>query len=240
MSAMQSRQSAPPADERAVDQQRVFAPRRLDRVAQRLLEIGAERRELVRRERDAGRHGVAAALDQQAARDRVAHRARRDRRRRSSGRSRCRCRPARARSRRPAGRSAPSAAPRPARPRRDASPARRVTTTAPFSSMPSAAIASASASATRLLLDRLALAVEPVEFGRDARRLRAASLLEQQPHAEIGAADAPARIDARPEQEAEMPGFRRPGRAAPHPSARSGRHARAAASRSGPWRRRRG
>ena len=50
-------------------------------------------------------------------------------------------------------------------------PSAAVTTTAPFSSMPSAAIASASACATRRQLDRLALAVEPVELGGDARGL---------------------------------------------------------------------
>ena len=37
------------------------------------------------------------------------------------------------------------------------------------------------------------------------------SVLDQQPHAEIGAADAAAGIDARPEQKAEMPGLRRAG-----------------------------
>ena len=36
-------------------------------------------------------------------------------------------------------------------------------------------------------------------------------VLDQKPHAEIGAADAPAGIDARPEQKAEMPGLRRTG-----------------------------
>ena len=44
--------------------------------------------------------------------------------------------------------------------------------------------------------------------------MRAASLgvlFQQQPHAEIGAADAPAGIDARAEQEAEMPGLGRTG-----------------------------
>ncbi len=56
----------------------------------------------------------------------------------------------------------------------------------------------------RRLLDHLALAVEPVELGRDARRL-GRIVGEQQPHAEIGAADASAGIDARAEQEAEMP-----------------------------------
>ena len=42
--------------------------------------------------------------------------------------------------------------------------------------------------------------------------MRAASVgspSSSKPHAEIGAADAPARIDARPQHEAEMPGFRR-------------------------------
>ena len=89
-------------------------------------------------------------------------------------------------------------------------PSAAVTTTAPFSSMPSAAMASASACATRLQLDRLALAVEPVEFGGDSRRLDRI-VLEQKPHAEIGAADAAAGIDARTEQKAEMPRLGRTG-----------------------------
>ena len=54
-------------------------------------------------------------------------------------------------------------------------PCPAVTTTAPFSSMPSAAIASASASRERLLLDRLPLAVEPVELGRHRAGLASAS-----------------------------------------------------------------
>ena len=57
-------------------------------------------------------------------------------------------------------------------------------------------------------LDLLALAVEPVELGGDARGF-ARVFLQQQPHAEIGAADAAAGIDARPEQKAEMPRLRR-------------------------------
>ena len=64
----------------------------------------------------------------------------------------------------------------------------------------------------RLLLDHLAFAVEPVELGCDRAGLRRV-VLQQQPHAEIGAPDAPAGIDARPEQEAEMPAFRRAGEA---------------------------
>ena len=58
-------------------------------------------------------------------------------------------------------------------------------------------------------LDLLALAVQAVEFAGDARRL-ARVLLQQQPHAEVGAADAAAGIDAGPEQEAEMPRLGRP------------------------------
>ncbi len=59
------------------------------------------------------------------------------------------------------------------------------------------------------LLDDPPLGVEPVELGGDARGFRDVAF-EQQPHAEIGATDAAAGIDARPQHEAEMPGFRRP------------------------------
>src|SRR6185437_6610027 len=58
--------------------------------------------------------------------------------------------------------------------------------------------------------DDLALAVEAIELGGDARRLDRI-FLQQQPYAEIGAADAAAGIDARAEQEAEMPRLRRTG-----------------------------
>ena len=58
------------------------------------------------------------------------------------------------------------------------------------------------------LLDDAALAVETVELGRDPRGLDAVAF-EQKPHAEIGAADAAAGIDARSQHEAEMPGLRR-------------------------------
>ena len=71
-------------------------------------------------------------------------------------------------------------------------------------------MASASACASVACSMALALAVEPVELGGDARGF-ARVLLQQQPHAEIGAADAAAGIDARAEQEAEMPGLRRAG-----------------------------
>ena len=60
----------------------------------------------------------------------------------------------------------------------------------------------------RRLLDDAAFAVEPVEFGCDPRRFRDIAF-QQQPHPEIGAPDPAARIDARPQHEAEMPGFGR-------------------------------
>ena len=87
-------------------------------------------------------------------------------------------------------------------------PSDAVTITAPLSSRPSAASASASACASAACSIDAALAVEAVEFGGDPRGLRDIAL-QQQPHAEIGAADAAAGIDARPEHEAEMPGLRR-------------------------------
>ena len=85
-----------------------------------------------------------------------------------------------------------------------------VTTTAPFSSMPSAAIASASASASiacssacRSRLSRSSsAAIRPASTGSSVR---------EQQRAEIGAADAAAGVDARTEQEAEMPRLRRAG-----------------------------
>ena len=61
----------------------------------------------------------------------------------------------------------------------------------------------------RRLLDRLALAVEPVEFGGHRAGL-CGVVFQEQPRAEIGTSDASARIDARPEQKPQMPAFRRP------------------------------
>ena len=61
-----------------------------------------------------------------------------------------------------------------------------------------------------LLLDRLPLAIEPVELGGDLCRFDRIGF-HQEPHAEIGAADAAAGIDAGPQQKTEMPGFRRAG-----------------------------
>ena len=68
-------------------------------------------------------------------------------------------------------------------------------------------------------LDRLALAVEPVELGGEARAFRRV-VLQQEIDAERGAADAAAGIDARPEQKAEMPGLGAVRRAGRRPSAR--------------------
>jgi hypothetical protein len=56
----------------------------------------------------------------------------------------------------------------------------------------------------RCLLDLLTLAIKPVKLDGDLRSFRGV-LLQQQPHAEIGPADAATRIDAGPEQKSEMP-----------------------------------
>ena len=114
-----------------------------------------------------------------------------------------------------------------------------VTTTAPFSSMPSAADRFGLRLRQRGDLDRLALAVEPVELGRDAGRLDRI-VGAQQVGAEIGAADAAAGIDARPEQESEMPGLRRTGEPRHVHQRGQARHCRGGAAPAGPWRQRRG
>ncbi len=62
----------------------------------------------------------------------------------------------------------------------------------------------------RILLDRLALAVEPIELAGDPRRFDRI-VFDQKLDAQVGTADAAAGIDARPEQKTEMPGFRRSG-----------------------------
>ena len=60
----------------------------------------------------------------------------------------------------------------------------------------------------RRLFDSLPFLIEPIEFGRDFCSFDRI-VFDQEPHAEIGAADAPAGIDARPEQKTEMPRFGR-------------------------------
>ncbi len=88
-------------------------------------------------------------------------------------------------------------------------------------------------------LDRLALAVESVEFGGEARAF-GRIVLHEQIDAERGAADAAAGIDARPQEEAEMP---RLGRAAePRDIHQGGEPGIVAPTQrqADPWRRRRG
>src|SRR4029453_18313664 len=58
-----------------VDQQRILPPRRLDRRRKRILEMGAEGPERLPAQRDAPRHGVAAALEEEARHHRLQHRA---------------------------------------------------------------------------------------------------------------------------------------------------------------------
>ncbi len=61
------------------------------------------------------------------------------------------------------------------------------------------------------LFDRLALLIEPIELAGDLGGFDRI-VFEQKSYAEIGAADASAGIDPRPEQKTEMPRFRRPGK----------------------------
>ena len=88
-------------------------------------------------------------------------------------------------------------------------------------------------------LDHLALAVETVELGGKARAL-GRILLQEQIDPERGPPDAAAGIDARPQQKAEMPRFRRA--ADPRDVHQRGQPGtdRAGAAPQAPWRRRRG
>ena len=61
--------------ERAVDRERIGAARCRNRNAERLLEVGAKLCQRRLAQRDAGRHGMTAALDQEAILHRLAHRA---------------------------------------------------------------------------------------------------------------------------------------------------------------------
>ena len=78
-------------------------------------------------------------------------------------------------------------------------------------------------------LDALALAIEPVEFGGDPGGFGGVGG-RQQPRAERGVADAPARVDARADEEAEMIGRRRAAGAGDVEQAPQAPAARAAAS----------
>ena len=71
------------------------------------------------------------------------------------------------------------------------------------SARPSDASASASASASTADLDRCRARFEPVELGGDRARLQLVAR-DKQARAERGVADPPARIDPRPDQEAEV------------------------------------
>ena len=59
----------------------------------------------------------------------------------------------------------------------------------------------------RIHLDRLPLAVKPIEFGGDLRGF-VGIVFQQQPHAKVGTADTPTGIDARAKQKPKMPGLR--------------------------------
>ena len=204
--------------QRAVDQQRILAPRRLDRGRERILEIGAEGAERVLAQRDAGRHGVAAALDQQPVAHGLAHRAAEiDARDRAAGAG---ADAAGLERDRESGPAEPLLQPRGDQ--------------ADHAGMP--ALGGGDDDRALLFdaerghglgfrlrhrgnLDRLALAVEAVELGGDARAL-GRIVLQEQVDAERRAPDAAAGIDARPEQKAEMPGLGRAAEPRDSPSTR--------------------
>ena len=115
-----------------------------------------------------------------------------------------------------------------------------VTTTAPFSSMPSAAIASASASASIALLDRLALAVEPVELGGDARGLDRVVRRSSSRTPRSARPMRPPALMRGPSRKPRCHGSGGPVEPRRVHQRGEADTARAGAARSGPWRRRRG
>ena len=195
--------------DRAIDLETILVARLLDRVVQRLLQESAEGRELVGHNGDAGRHGVAAALDEQTRGDGMAHRAADidagDRASRAGADA------ARLQRNRESGPAIALLQPRgdeaddarmPALPRRDDNGALL------FDAERGHRLGLGLRE--RRLLDGLALAVEPVELGGHRAGLGWV-VFEQEARAEVGTADASARIDARPEQKAQVPAFRRSG-----------------------------
>ena len=194
--------------DRSVDQQRILAPRRLDRAGERIFEIGAEGAQ-----RDPSRSVTPAAmawpppLRRRPVGHRLAHRAAEiDARDRAAGAGA------------DAARLERDGEGRPSEPLLEARGDE-----ADHAGMP--AFGGGDDDGALLLdaerghglglglrhggeLDRLALAVEAVELGGEARAF-GRIVLHEQIDAERGATDAAAGIDARPEQEAEMPGLGR-------------------------------
>ena len=82
-------------------------------------------------------------------------------------------------------------------------------------------------------LDRLALAIEAIELGCNARAF-AGIVMHQQINTQRGTPDAPAGIDARPEHETEMPGLGWTAEPRVCPSRPSARDGRAGAAPAGP------
>ena len=226
--------------ERAVDGEARVEARLLDGAGQALLQEGAERAEPLaraasRRPPSHGRHPSRGARV-----DRGADGARRGRRRRSSGPSRCRCRRGEGDGEGRAADSAPSAARRRGRRRRGASASTAVTRTA--ARRPSAE--RGLGLGHRLLehgrLDRLALAVEPVELGRDRARLGlvVASISSRAPRA--ASPIRPPALMRGPSRKPRCQGRGGPSRPRDIHQRGAGRRARRGASRRGPWRHRRG
>ncbi len=195
--------------ERPVDQQRILAPRRFDRACERIFEIGAERAQRILAQRDTGCHGVAAAFDGETSAHGVAHGA----------------------AEVDAGDRTPGAGADAARLERDgeSGPSEPLLQSrgdeADDARVP--AIGGGHDDGALLLdterghglglglrqggeFDRLTFAVESIELGREARAF-GRIVLHEQIHPEGCSADAASGIDARSQEEAEMP---RLGRAA--------------------------
>ena len=193
--------------ERGVDLQRLVPVQPKDLGGGTLLEKGAQRAQPVARNRDAGRHRVAAALDDQPGSA-------------ASRTSRPRSKPA---TERPEPVPVPSALKATAKAGRRAWSFSReaisptmpgcqvwlaVTTTAGPGAAGELGVGLGAGLGQHLLLHRLALAVEAVEGFGDTLGL-GRILRRQQPAAQRRVADAAAGVDARPEQEGEMKGVER-------------------------------
>ena len=222
----------------AVDHEAIRAAGDLHVGARRRFEKGAQRRERVLAQRHARGHGVTAALGEQAFGDGAAHRAADiDAEDRAAGAGADAAGLKRDRESRPAEFFL--------QPRGDEADNARMPALGGGDHDRAALLQAERGHRLGLGLrhgldfDRLTLAIEAVELGGDARRLDRI-VLDQEPHAEIGAADASAGIDARAEQKAEMPRLRRAGEPRDIHQAHMARRARAGAARSNPWRQRRG
>ncbi len=194
-----------------IDQERIRLPRRRHDSAEPVFEIGKKGRQRLAPERHAGRHGVPPALEQKPVADGLPHRAAEIGARDGAARSGAdAARPERNRE----GRAAEPLL----EPRGDEADHARMPTLRGRDHDSAALFQAQRRHGLRLglhqrrNLDDLTLAIEPVELGGQTPGLDRI-LFQQEVHPKAGATDAASRIDARPQQEAEVPGLRRPAQA---------------------------